>query len=230
MNELRWILIGFGIVLLAAIYLWGRRGNRAVACRGRRAAALRGPSPRCTAPSRRCARPVERSNRWRRRTARRRRRPVEPPCRRHATSASRRHLARPARADVRRCADRRDAGASGSGSATLGCSADVVVERSSAVATCRAAQDPVAAHRDARRSGSRARSCWRSLLAESLQHGKYDIFHRAAHRRQHRLQRREHGRARHVRSGEDGRDALSRHHDVHAASRARCRACMRSTS
>ena len=25
MNELRWILIGFGIVLLAAIYLWGRR-------------------------------------------------------------------------------------------------------------------------------------------------------------------------------------------------------------
>ena len=31
MNELRWILIGFGIVLLAAIYLWGRRGNRAAA-------------------------------------------------------------------------------------------------------------------------------------------------------------------------------------------------------
>jgi cell division protein ZipA len=31
MNELRWILIGFGIVLLAAIYLWGRRSNRAVA-------------------------------------------------------------------------------------------------------------------------------------------------------------------------------------------------------
>jgi cell division protein ZipA len=30
MSELRWILIGFGIVLLAAIYLWGRRGNRAV--------------------------------------------------------------------------------------------------------------------------------------------------------------------------------------------------------
>ena len=31
MSELRWILIGFGIVLLAAIYLWGRRGNRTVA-------------------------------------------------------------------------------------------------------------------------------------------------------------------------------------------------------
>lgn len=30
MNELRWILIGFGIVLLAAIYLWGRRGVRTV--------------------------------------------------------------------------------------------------------------------------------------------------------------------------------------------------------
>ncbi len=30
MSELRWILVGFGIVLLAAIYLWGRRGNRAV--------------------------------------------------------------------------------------------------------------------------------------------------------------------------------------------------------
>jgi cell division protein ZipA len=30
MSELRWILIGFGIVLLAAIYLWGRRGNRTV--------------------------------------------------------------------------------------------------------------------------------------------------------------------------------------------------------
>lgn len=27
MNELRWILIGFGIILLAGIYLWGRRGN-----------------------------------------------------------------------------------------------------------------------------------------------------------------------------------------------------------
>ena len=31
MNELRWILIGFGIVLLAAIYLWGRRGSRVAA-------------------------------------------------------------------------------------------------------------------------------------------------------------------------------------------------------
>lgn len=29
MNELRWILIGFGIVLLAGIYLWGRRGSAA---------------------------------------------------------------------------------------------------------------------------------------------------------------------------------------------------------
>jgi cell division protein ZipA len=28
MSELRWILIGFGIVLLAGIYLWGRRGNK----------------------------------------------------------------------------------------------------------------------------------------------------------------------------------------------------------
>ena len=31
MSELRWILIGFGIVLLAAIYLWGRRGKRTAA-------------------------------------------------------------------------------------------------------------------------------------------------------------------------------------------------------
>jgi cell division protein ZipA len=31
MSELRWILIGFGIVLLAGIYLWGRRGSAAVA-------------------------------------------------------------------------------------------------------------------------------------------------------------------------------------------------------
>ena len=31
MNELRWILIGFGIVLMAGIYLWGRRGSAAVA-------------------------------------------------------------------------------------------------------------------------------------------------------------------------------------------------------
>lgn len=30
MSELRWILIGFGIVLLAGIYLWGRRGTAAV--------------------------------------------------------------------------------------------------------------------------------------------------------------------------------------------------------
>jgi cell division protein ZipA len=29
MSELRWILIGFGIVLLAGIYLWGRRGSGA---------------------------------------------------------------------------------------------------------------------------------------------------------------------------------------------------------
>jgi len=29
MNELRWILLGFGIALLAAIYLWGRRSRRA---------------------------------------------------------------------------------------------------------------------------------------------------------------------------------------------------------
>lgn len=29
MNELRWILIGFGIVLLAGIYLWGRRSSNA---------------------------------------------------------------------------------------------------------------------------------------------------------------------------------------------------------
>lgn len=31
MSELRWILIGFGIVLLAGIYLWGRRGSGAAA-------------------------------------------------------------------------------------------------------------------------------------------------------------------------------------------------------
>jgi cell division protein ZipA len=31
MSELRWILVGFGILLLAAIYLWGRRGSRAAA-------------------------------------------------------------------------------------------------------------------------------------------------------------------------------------------------------
>jgi cell division protein ZipA len=31
MNELRWILIGFGIVLLAGIYLWGRRAGATVA-------------------------------------------------------------------------------------------------------------------------------------------------------------------------------------------------------
>src|SRR5262245_28083029 len=31
MSELRWILIGFGIVLQAGIYLWGRRGSRSVA-------------------------------------------------------------------------------------------------------------------------------------------------------------------------------------------------------
>lgn len=30
MNELRWILIGCGIVLLVGIYLWGRRGERGV--------------------------------------------------------------------------------------------------------------------------------------------------------------------------------------------------------
>jgi len=31
MSELRWILIGFGIVLLAGIYLWGRRGTAVAA-------------------------------------------------------------------------------------------------------------------------------------------------------------------------------------------------------
>ena len=44
-DELRWILIGFGIVLLAAIYLWGRRGSRAVAedALARRPSLLRAP-------------------------------------------------------------------------------------------------------------------------------------------------------------------------------------------
>ncbi|HEY0685198.1 MAG TPA: cell division protein ZipA C-terminal FtsZ-binding domain-containing protein [Steroidobacter sp.] len=41
MSELRWILIGFGIVLLAGIYLWGRRGGAAVA----EDVALRGGRP-----------------------------------------------------------------------------------------------------------------------------------------------------------------------------------------
>jgi hypothetical protein len=28
MSELRWILVVFGVVLLAGIYVWGRRGNK----------------------------------------------------------------------------------------------------------------------------------------------------------------------------------------------------------
>ena len=51
MSELRWILIGFGIVLLAAIYLWGRRSNRTVAAgdeatlRARPEPSMRGGEP-----------------------------------------------------------------------------------------------------------------------------------------------------------------------------------------
>lgn len=42
MNELRWILIGFGIALLAVIYLWGRRSAGASGLRDTR----HGPEPR----------------------------------------------------------------------------------------------------------------------------------------------------------------------------------------
>ncbi len=44
MNELRWILVGFGIVLLAAIYLWGRRGKSGGRSRTSRRRAVR-PEP-----------------------------------------------------------------------------------------------------------------------------------------------------------------------------------------
>jgi cell division protein ZipA len=45
MSELRWILVGFGIVLLAAIYLWGRRGNRAAVAAGDEALLRARPEP-----------------------------------------------------------------------------------------------------------------------------------------------------------------------------------------
>ncbi len=225
MNELRWILIGFGIVLLAAIYLWGRRGNRAVAA-GDDALLRARPEPRdAQSASRRWCAPVEDSDR-RVCAARRRRAPAEPPPGRTRIAAPRRHLARPARADVRRCSDRRAARATRQ-----------QLRPSAAAPTLSSSEAPQSRRVERRKILSlrlaiapqrlEGAKLLESLLAESLQHGKYDIFHRAAHRRQHRFQRREHGRARHVRPREDERDALSRHHDVHAASRTRCRACMR---
>lgn len=51
MSELRWILVGFGIVLLAAIYLWGRRGNRAVASDDAHLRARPEPSVHTSAPT-----------------------------------------------------------------------------------------------------------------------------------------------------------------------------------
>lgn len=47
MSELRWILVVFGVLLLAGIYVWGRRGNKQAA--GSEDALMRGrPEPRLT--------------------------------------------------------------------------------------------------------------------------------------------------------------------------------------
>jgi cell division protein ZipA len=53
MTELRWILIGFGIVLLAGIYLWGRRGAAAVADDALRPRSEPAPQPHAFADVRR---------------------------------------------------------------------------------------------------------------------------------------------------------------------------------
>src|SRR5262245_61993115 len=45
MNELRWILIGFGFILIAGIYLWGRRAGSSVQQASAPGDAVRRPEP-----------------------------------------------------------------------------------------------------------------------------------------------------------------------------------------
>ena len=182
MNELRWILIGFGIVLLAAIYLWGRRGNRA----GRRprttaaARAARARGAHAGEPSAGCG-PVD-DQRRRVRRAEPQARAVESadsPSSRASARAGSTTLARGTRrADVRRCSPTEELPVAPAASCRPRRSADASLERSSAAAT--------------RSSGARSSRCGsrrapqrlegakllEPLKAESLQHGKYDVFHR----------------------------------------------------
>jgi cell division protein ZipA len=58
-SELRWILIGFGIILLAAIYLWGRRSARAAASEDAVVRVRPEPSFAPSEPASRGARPSE---------------------------------------------------------------------------------------------------------------------------------------------------------------------------
>ena len=177
MSELRWILVGFGIVLLAAIYLWGRRGNRA-------AAADEPPLREC-APSRTMhERRVDADSLCRGSDRRRPPRTTSMPPDRAAIVRVRRAAARidtwrgrvePTFADA---CDRRDARATGGGTRRQPPDAPTL---SSSEARSRGASSGARSFRCGsqwRRRRSRARSCWKSLLAESLQHGKYDIFHR----------------------------------------------------
>ena len=178
MNELRWILIGFGIVLLAAIYLWGRRGNRAVAPRTTRCCA-RGPSPRCTTREATLRATVEDAP-----TARRR----------YDVDAPRRTAA-----VGRRIASRRDDPGAAALEPTF---ADAPTEEMPVRADrsdqplrpqlqrrrCRPSEAPQSRRVERRKILSlriaiapqrlEGAKLLEALLAESLQHGKYGIFHR----------------------------------------------------
>ena len=164
-----------------AIYLWGRRGNRAESRRTRRGLRGRRPSRRCRQrPQRRWCEP--------RRVESAAGRPAADDvdtcatsrCRSktHAARRASTTVARPARADLcRRCRPRR-------------CRSEPVAERGPrpAAPTLSSSDAPqprrierrkiLALRLATRHSKFEGAKLLESLLAESLQHGKYGIFHR----------------------------------------------------
>ncbi len=141
-------LVGFGIVLLAAIYLWGRRGSRAVAPDERARPRAR-PEPSRQAPThRRRAEPMRRARRSSSTRCRRSCRqsaelaPVpEPPADRRGAGAPRARAFADAPTDGDAVRPRSELRSLRRPTLSF--------ERSAAVAARRAAQDPVAAARGA---------------------------------------------------------------------------------
>jgi cell division protein ZipA len=170
MNELRWILIGFGIVLLAAIYLWGRRGNRAVAA-GDDALLRARPEPAVHSGEPTLVRPVEEKLP----SAHEVEAPVEAPPVEHASPPvdTWRGRLEPTFADA----------------PTEELPVHPATAPTSAAAPTLSSSEAPQSRRVERRKILSVRIAFapqrlegtkllESLLAETMQHGKYDIFHR----------------------------------------------------
>ena len=170
MNELRWILIGFGIVLLAAIYLWGRRGNRAVAA-GDDALLRARPEPAVHSGEPTLVRPVEDKSP----AAHEVEVPVESPLAEHASAPDDTWRGRlePTFAD----APTEELPVHPAPAATS--AAAPTLSSSEAPQSRRVERRKILSVRIAfapqRLEGTKLLE---ALLAETMQHGKYDIFHR----------------------------------------------------